>query len=481
MFLFQRCLNFCQQKLAHRCWLLSIKYSAIALTFSLIIVACNGDSQLNQTSVSNSQPPSDSLTIWWNKGYLLEEDEALQKIVRDWGKISGKQVKLFFETEDELPQKSARALTTGNLPDLLFSTRAEYELIPRLAWEGKLTNLAKVIAPVENLYSPAVLESVYLYNQKEKQRSYYAVPIYQATIYIHYWQDLIEKIGKNVNDIPQDWTGFWQFWENVQEELRSEQNSDIYSLGITLSDKASDSYYFFEQVLEAYNVEIVDREGNLQVDKPEVQSGISQSLDWITALYKQGYIPPNAPQWLNPDNNFNMLNRKVVMTPNPTLSIPAAQREDEEVYFNQLGTLEFPNKPNGEPMRYIVSVRQAVVFRESKNQEAAQEFLAYLVQPETLTAYLKAATGRYFPVMTPAWEDEFWHDRRDRHIAIATKMLTERPTRPLYYTRNPAYTQVLEEHIWGKAINRILIDDLSPEEATQEAIARIEEIFEQWE
>ncbi|MEC4986265.1 MAG: ABC transporter substrate-binding protein, partial [Oscillatoria sp. PMC 1076.18] len=462
---------------------LLIKYSAIALTLSLIIVACNSDSQLNQTSVSNSQSSSNIITIWWNKGYLIEEDESLRKIVQDWEKSSGKQVKLSFETEDELPQKTARSLSTGNLPDLLFSTRAEYELIPRLAWEGKLADLSNVIAPVKDLYSPAVLEAVYLYNQQEKQRSYYAVPIYQATIYIHYWQDLLAKVGKNVDDIPQDWDIFWEFWKKVQEELRSgaEPNSDIYSLGIPLSDKASDTYYFFEQVLEAYNAEIVDREGNLQLDKPEIQSRISQSLDWITTLYKQGYIPPDALEWLNTDNNSDMLNRKVVMTPNPTLSIPAAQRQDEEVYFNQLGTLEFPNKPNGEPMRYIVSVRQAIVFKESKNQEAAQEFLAYLVQPETLTEYLKAATGRYFPVMKPGWEDEFWHDESDRHIAIATKMLTERPTRPLYYTRNPAYTQVLEEHIWGKAINRILNDDLSPEKATQEAIARIEEIFEQWE
>ncbi|MGD2179953.1 ABC transporter substrate-binding protein [Lusitaniella coriacea] len=455
--------------------------TAIAcLTISLTLVGCPASKETPSGTSPKSPAQNDVLTIWWNKGYLLEEDEALRKIVRDWESKTGKKVKLSFETEDDLPQKAERALKTGKSPDILFSTRAEYELIPRLAWEGKLVDVSEVMNPVEESFSPAALQAVSLYDKTAEKRSYYAIPIYQATIYIHYWRDLVEQAGKQPSDIPQDWDGFWNFWKTIQENLPNEQNEKIHGLGITVSPKSSDTYYFFEQVLEAYSVELLDEEGQLQVDDPKVRQGIIQSLRWIAQLYKENYIPPGAVQWLNPDNNFNLLNRLTVMSPNPTLSIPAAQRQEEEIYLNKLGTLEFPNKPNGDPMRYIVSVRQAAIFSKSKNQELAKEFLAYLVRPENLDTYIKAASGRYAPITKSGWEDPFWRDRADPHIAIATKMLADRPTRPFYFALNPAYAQVLEENLWGEALNRILVENATPETAADEAIARMKEIFEEW-
>lgn len=457
-----------------------LQYTLIVLSVSFSIIACQAPPEVNSSTSVESTTESGVLTIWWNKGYILEEDEALQQVVQDWEAQTGNDVKLSFYTEDELPQKAQRALQGGQPPDILFSTRAEYELTPRLAWEGKLTDVSPVIEPVEDLYSQSVLDAVSLYNNAEQKRSYYAVPIYQATIYINYWRDLVEQSGRSIDEIPQDWESFWEFWKEVQEDLRASQG-EIYGLGFTTSAKSSDTYIFFEHVLEAFDVELLDGEGQLQVSNPEVREGIIQSLDWYTQVYKQGYVPPGAVEWLNPDNNFNLLNRTVVMTPNPTLSIPAAQRQDEEIYFEKLGTLEFPNKPSGEPMRYLTSVRQAIVFAASKNQETALEFLTHLVQPEILEDYLKAATGRYFPVTEPAWDDPFWRDPADPHISTATKMLTDRPTRSLPFTRNPAYSQVLEEQVWGEALHSIAVDGTPPEQAADTAIEQIEAIFAQWE
>jgi multiple sugar transport system substrate-binding protein len=96
-------------------------------------------------------------------------------------------------------------------------------------------------------------------------------------------------------------------------------------------------------------------------------------------------------QWLNPDNNRSLLNRLVVMTPNNSLSIPAAVRQNPDLYHYKLGTIEYPNKPNGQPMRRLVAVRQAVLFAKSRNQKLAKDFLAYLIRPEVTGEYLKAA------------------------------------------------------------------------------------------
>ncbi|MEH1924262.1 MAG: hypothetical protein V7L07_24780 [Nostoc sp.] len=58
--------------------------------------------------------------------------------------------------------------------------------------------------------------------------------------------------------------------------------------------------------------------------------------------------------------------------------------------------------------------------------------------------------------------------------------LIEVSTRPFYFVQNPAYSLVLKDNVWGKALNQIIVEQIYPEQATDEAIARIKQIFDQW-
>ncbi|WP_292781483.1 hypothetical protein [Nostoc sp. NMS9] len=82
--------------------------------------------------------------------------------------------------------------------------------------------------------------------------------------------------------------------------------------------------------------------------------------------------------------------------------------------------------------------------------------------------------------MKPNWKDPFWTNPDDPHISTAAKTLIEGSTRPFYIVQNPAYSLVLKDNVWGKAINRIVVDKISSEQAADEAIARIKQIFDQW-
>ena len=46
--------------------------------------------------------------------------------------------------------------------------------------------------------------------------------------------------------------------------------------------------------------------------------------------------------------------------------------------------------------------------------------------------------------------------------------------------QHPAYSQVLAENLWGKALTQVTANQVNPEQAADEAIARIQTIFEQW-
>ncbi|WP_019508807.1 ABC transporter substrate-binding protein [Pleurocapsa sp. PCC 7319] len=458
-----------------------VKYFTLAIAIFLLTVACNSDTQLQHTPGTKSRSPNQEnvLQIWWDKGYYPEEDEALRAVVSQWEQQTGNQVQLGFYTNDELSQKTQRAIQAGNPPDILMNDGGD-RTIGSLAWSGQLADVSEVIEPAKSLLDDTMLSSVSLYNNVAQKQGYYAVPIHVSIPHIFYWRDLLLKIGKNEQDIPQDWNGFWQFWQQAQIALQAKQKETIYGIGLPLCEAAVDTYEIFEQILEAYDVVTVDSNGNLQVDLPEIRQGIVNCLDWYAGFYLQGYVPPEAVRWLNPDNNRSLLNYQVAMTPNNSLSIPAALGRDSDEYKNKLVTAPYPNKPSGEPMKYIALVRQAIILADAPNQKLAKEFLSYLIQPEIIGDYLKAAGGRFFPVNNKSWSDPFWTDPSDPHISTAAQPFLNQQTRLSYTSLNPAYSLVLKEGIWGQALNRIAVDKISPEQAGDEAISQIKEIFAAW-
>ena len=76
--------------------------------------------------------------------------------------------------------------------------------------------------------------------------------------------------------------------------------------------------------------------------------------------------------------------------------------------------------------------------------------------------------------------DSFWTDTRDPHISTAVQPFLKGEIRLPYTVLNPAYSIVLKDSIWGKAFTKVVLDNLSPEQAADEAIAQIKEIFANW-
>ncbi len=414
------------------------------------------------------------LTIWWYEGYVEAEKTFLEKIVRDWEKANGKKIQLIFFDQTVLLKEIEKAVKAGTPPDITIDRT---QLVTRLAWQGKLKDVSAIIEPIVNSFPNSVLKNSYQYNNTAKTKSYYAVPIYQEGIYLHYWQDILEQSGYSASDIPQDWDSFWKFWTMVQQQLAPQQ--EIFALGLPTSPYSTDTFLFFEHILEAYNVKILNARNQLLIEHPKTRQGIIKALKWWAKLYQQEHIPPSALVWENADNNSSFYNRIVAMTPNPTLSIPASRAKDSDVYFKQLGTVGFPHKPNGDPMTYITRVRQALVFAD-RNFEDAVSFLSYLIQPDVLANYMEAAGGRFFPANKGNWDDPFWTNPENPHIPVVRKMLTEFPTRAHYFSDNPAYMEVLESNVWGQALYSILAEGMSPEAAADQAISDITRIFKQW-
>ncbi len=422
------------------------------------------------------------LTIWWNKSYYPEEDQEFERIVSEFESQTGTDVELSFFTNEDVPRKTLAALTAGSPPDLAFGFLFDLQYTPRWAYEGRLEDVSDVVEPMKDEFLPVALESVYLLNGETGERSYYAIPTQQQTEHIHYWKSLLDEAGVATDAIPNTWEEFWNYWcEEAQPAVR-EATGDRrkYGIGHPMSSSASDTFFAFLMFLNAYDAKLLDEEGNLVADQPENREGIVKALESYAKPFKDGCVPPGAVNWGDADNNVNFLNQVTVMTPNPSMSIPASQyTQNPENYNENIRTVEWPDKPDGSPITYKTSIKNVLIFKDSQNKEGAKEFMRFLLKPENLGPYLEGSIGRWFPVTKTLIESPYWSQTDDPHRQVHARQYTEREQEPFPTVYNYKFSQIQAENAFGQAIARMALEGASAEEAADQLIARMKEVMAQ--
>jgi multiple sugar transport system substrate-binding protein len=329
---------------------------------------------------------------------------------------------------------------------------------------------------------------VYLLNEKTKKRAYYAFPMKRQTMHIQYWKDMLEKAGFKESDVPKTWNAYWDFWcTKAQAGYRKASGQRIFSVGAPMGVDSSDSFYSFLTYMDAYNVKVVDDNGKLLVDHPEVKKGLVAAVKDYASTIEKGCTPPSAVNWKDPDNNVAFHNKQIMMTHNATISIAAKWLDDanndklapeeraqaKANYYEKIATAGFPTKPDGKPMVYRSAVKVGVIFANAKNKKRAKEFVQFAMQDENLIPYVEGALGRWYPVTKSGASRPFWTE--DPHRKIVHDQFSA-GTVPFEFTKNYKFTILNNENVWAKAINRVANDKWSPEKAVDEMIARIKQV-----
>ena len=87
------------------------------------------------------------------------------------------------------------------------------------------------------------------------------------------------------------------------------------------------------------------------------------------------------------------------------------------------------------------------------------------------------ATATLSPRIEMLKEILWWLDPKDPHRVAYVRQGLFGPTVPTFWTSNPAYAQVQNEHVWQMAWAEIIQDKARPQGAAEKAFKRIEEIF----
>ena len=373
----------------------------------------------------------ETLVVYWTKGFYPQEDKTLDDMIAKFQQKTKVKVELSRYSPQESVPKAVAALDAGTPPDVAYGDVFDFQVAGKWAAEGRLEDLS---------------------------------------------------------DIPQTWNAYWDFWcTKAQAGYRKKSGKRIFSVGSPMGVDSSDSFYSFLTYMDADNVKVVDDNGKLLVDQPEVKKGLVAAVKDYASTIERGCTPPSAVNWKDPDNNVAFHNKQIMMTHNATISIaakwlddanndkltPEQRAEAKKNYSELIATSGFPLKPDGKPMVYRSAVKVGVVFANAKNKKRAKEFVQFAMQDENLIPYVEGALGRWYPVTKSGASRPFWTD--DPHRKIVHNQFSA-GTVPFEFTKNYKFTILNNENVWAKAINRVANDKWSPDKAVDEMIARIKQV-----
>jgi len=432
--------------------------------------------------IANAQ--AKTATVWFQQGFVRQEDEALRKTIAAYEKISGNKIDYSIMPFRALNQKAISALTSGDVPDLIFHD-APTAILPQNAWHNRLEDMSDVVATQESKYSESALLSASFYNGTTKKRSYYMAPVKQNSAPFHIWSDLVEKAGFKMSDIPERWDDRWKFFKPVHEALRKQGMRRTFGIGLQVTTVGPNdgNNLFYHYVIANGGEGMVTKDGKLHTADPKVREAAIHSVEFMTDLYKGGYVPPEALSWNDADDNNAYHSKLFVMDFDGTLSTELAQiTKDPKGYHEQMKILNVGKKNDGSQMLCQVGAGGGFVPRGAKNVAVAKDFMTYFIQPKVMNENLKNGLGRWVPAIPQVVKDDpWWTDPKlDPFRAIYTQQTVLEPTIPNWIGYNPALGQVNAEQVWGQCHADVIKSGMSPKEAVDKAFNRASEIFEKF-
>jgi multiple sugar transport system substrate-binding protein len=414
--------------------------------------------------------------VWWVQGFAPEEDVAIKKIFADYGKATGNTIDYSIMPYAPERQKIVSAMTSGIVPDLFQNNPAE--IIALYAWDDRLVDVTDVVETQKPQYNATALLTAYCYNSIKKQRGYYGVPYTSAVRPNHIWRPLVEKAGYTMEDLPRTWDAFYDFFKEVQKKLRAQGERKVYGLGFQMNTTGNDCNALFDYFLIAHGGrDIITEDGRLHLDDPKVRQAVLKTLTYPTTAYREGYVPPGAINWNDADDNNAFHAKQIVMDLDGTISTEVAVIHKEQDY-NDIVTMGLPLSNDGKPVPSQAPSACGLIPKGAKNVAVAKDFLKYLIQPQVLNELLKTGLGRNIPCMPSIVKDDpWWLDPKDPHRMAYVNQGLLGATISTFWTFNPAYAQVQNEHVWPTGWADIITGGMAPQAAAEKAFKRVEEIF----
>jgi multiple sugar transport system substrate-binding protein len=258
-------------------------------------------------------------------------------------------------------------------------------------------------------------------------------------------------------------------WEEMGEMAVATNNPPtVFGMGFALSNVGDGN--LTQTMLQTWGGRIADDEGkNCTIDSQETRD----FLTWITELYKKGVFPPGATTWDGAGDNRAYQAGEAVFIANPGSVYLNLKDNDPEL----LAASKYSGLPGGPKMTlqpYGPNVRAIPVTSDKK--ELAKDLFKYLADPEFMAEYY--ANAIYGPVLQNQVDFPVF---KDSVIHVGLLDVAQNGTPPGFPdVDNPAYAEFGSNFLIPKMIQRVVVDNLSIDDAVKETQAACQLIYDKY-
>jgi ABC-type glycerol-3-phosphate transport system substrate-binding protein len=385
------------------------------------------------------------LTVWGFRQFMEDYNTYLPEALAKAGEKHNVQVtvELIPQTDAALA-KWAAAIESGNLPDIAIPIDQSYVSI----YQG-----LGALEDVSDIYEPIGQAGGGFYDMGretvEFEGKMYGIPMAISPWFTYYRADEFERVGL---EAPFDTVD--EFVEAAVAANDPERG--FYSVGAPMSSADQDGNFI--PFAWAFGGGFQNKDNELTINTPENAA----ALKWYTDLFAEHkVVPPDAVAWDNASNNTAYLSKTVGVAWNPG-SILAAMRADDPDLLEKVGIA-------------------LVIFNTTQYPEEARKVLAEFASGDSYAGLMVAGGAQLWPSMKDFADlDFFQEDPWNRQIAETVLPAAK----PVFWPgkSNPVIGEVLAQGVGliGAAIQRVVVDGWTPEEALAEWADRAAEIEEKY-
>jgi multiple sugar transport system substrate-binding protein len=453
------------KKLSRREFLRSAGVAGLGLAGAAALGGC-----VVPTLTPEPEPPAapavvrpQMLTVWGFRQFMEDYNVYLPEAFAKAGEKHNVQVtvELIPQTDAALA-KWAAAIEAGNLPDIAIPIDQSYVAL----YQG-----VGVLEDVSDIYEPIGEAGGGYFDMGRGTVEFggkpYGIPMALSPWFTYYRTDEFDRVGLRA---PFDTVD--EFVEAAVAANDPERG--FYSVGAPMSSADQDGNFI--PFAWAFGGSFQNENNELTINTPENAA----ALQWYTDLYaKHKVVPPDAVAWDNASNNTAYLSGTTGVVWNPG-SILAAMRNDDPELLEKTVLAPHPKGPAGEEGANAVGVA-LVIFNTTQFPEEARKVLTEFVSGDSYAGLMVASGAQFWPTMKDFADlDFFQEDPWNRQIAETVLPAAK----PIFWpgTSNPVIGEALAQGIGlvGAAIQHVVVDGWTPEEALEEWAARAAEIEEKY-
>ena len=428
---------------------------AAVMTMGLV-AGCGGGGEEPKDADTKTETGSEDggkKLVFWDKAEYVDEYATLMTdLVEQFAEEEGVEVDYVNVAAADMKQKLMAAIEAGNAPDLIVG---DDTLVGQFASLDQLADVSDVMSEFEFTEAAQSMSMI--------GESSYMVPQGFTAPGMHVRKDKWEEKGL---EMPTT-------WEELKEQAAevNDPENGFYALGFAMgASGGGDAEGWVRTIILDWGGQTVNEKGEVVVNSPETV----EAFKFIKSLYDEGLISPDAVTGDDSWNNQAYLAGTAGLICNSG-SVMAAMKNDDPELYEKTQIIPYPAGPTGEA--YVLTGCNVFGVMESgKNVDVAKDFIRYYFSHQDKYEEMIEVMGSMWqPVIEGMEDSEFWQDEANKPWLENSKLAAR-----TYYPApvDDRAMTCFSNQLCVKAVQEILINGATPEEAVESLETSFKEVYE---